>query len=352
MTTEDIHDILTSLGYNLQDRGSYWQTNALFRQGDNKTALQIYKDTGVWRDFVNDTPPLKFEKLVYQSVGEDPKEFQKILKDKNFSSLEKSSSSSSPKVTMENIYCESSLKKLLPHYRFYNDKGISTEVLKDLKGGLATQGQLYQRFVFPIYNDIGQIHGFSGRDMLNKEGRPKWKHIGRKSSWVYPLYTPCRGKSLLENLTNCDNMILVESIGDLLALREAGHFNVLVTFGLEISPSIISSLVELNPSRITLSFNNDFLSTENRGMLASLKNYFKLMSYFDVHKISICLPLANDFGDMNNSSFADWDKKLLSIDLLEQQSLILKESLPLIKEGKFSKKLIKNRNLLKQMLDE
>ena len=249
MSTDDIYEILTSLGYALQDRGSYWQTNAVFRQGDNKTALQIYKDTGVWRDFVNDTPPLKFERLVYQSVGEDRDEVKKILKNKSFSSLEKLSSPNSPRLTMENIYPESSLKKLLPHYRFYNDKGISDQILKDLKGGLATQGQLYQRFVFPIYNELNQIHGFSGRDMLNKEERPKWKHVGRKSSWVYPLYTPKESGSFIDEYSESSNIILVESIGDLLALLEAGYSKILVTFGLDVSPAIISSLVQLNPSR-------------------------------------------------------------------------------------------------------
>ena len=33
------------------------------------------------------------------------------------------------------------------------------------KGGLATEGAMYQRFVFPIYNDEQKICGFSGRDM-------------------------------------------------------------------------------------------------------------------------------------------------------------------------------------------
>ncbi len=352
MSTDEIYDILTSLGYTLQDRGSYWQTNAVFRDGDNKTALQIYKDTGVWRDYVNDTPPLKFERLVYQSLGEDKDKLKNILKNKDFSSLDSSFSRTQNKLTMEKTYSEESLKKLLPHYRFYNDKGISSGVLKDLKGGLATQGQLYQRFVFPIYNDLNQIHGFSGRDMLNKDDRPKWKHVGRKSSWVYPLYVPKKKGSYLNQCLEAENIILVESIGDLLALLESGYTNVLVTFGLDVSPAIITALVQLNPSRITLSFNNDYLSSENRGLHAAFKNYFKLMSYFDADKLSICLPLSNDFGDMAKDSFEKWSEKMHNINIKEQQSLIVSNSLPLVRNGKLSKKLLKNRNLLKEILDE
>jgi len=348
MSTEEIYDILISLGYTLQDRGAYWQTNAVFRQGDNKTALQIYKDTGVWRDYVEDTPPLKFERLVEKSVGQDLSKLKQILNNKDFSLLEKPPSRNIKKLTMEKIYSESSLKKLLPHYRFYNDKGISSEVLKLLQGGLATQGQLYQRFVFPIYNNLGQIHGFSGRDMLNKKDRPKWKHVGRKSSWVYPINVPTLKKFFQEGL---DEIILVESIGDLLSLIEAGYKNVIVTFGLEVSPSVINSLVFLNPANITLAFNNDFKSKENRGLIASFKNYLKLLSYFDAHKLKICLPLANDFGDMNTNSFEKWAEKLNNIDIEEQQKLIVSESSYLVKSNKLSKKLIKNRNLLKEIIN-
>ena len=346
MSTNEIYDILTSLGYQLQDRGNYWQTNALFRQGDNKTAIQIYKDTGVWRDFVNDTPPLRFETLVQKSVS-DSKQLKDLFRNKNFSELTSTRSTSTPKLSMETIYPEDSLKKLLPHYRFYNDKGISSETLQRLKGGLATQGQLYQRFVFPIYNEDKKIHGFSGRDMLNKEGRPKWKHVGRKSSWVYPAYS-----ALCSELENAESIIIVESIGDLLALHEKQIFNVLVSFGLDISPALISYLIQVNPSQIVFSFNNDFASSTNRGLEACFKNYFKLMSYFDHSKLCICLPLANDFGDMSCDSFEKWCNKLHNLDKETQKHSILKESLALVKNNKWSKKLIKNRNLLKQILDD
>ena len=63
LNTEEIKEILSSLGYNLVDKGTYWQTNAVFRQGDNKTALQIYKDSGVWRDYVAQSKPMPFRAL-------------------------------------------------------------------------------------------------------------------------------------------------------------------------------------------------------------------------------------------------------------------------------------------------
>ena len=51
METSKIQSILEELGYNLYDQGNYWQCSALYRNGDNKTALQIYKDSGTWKDY-------------------------------------------------------------------------------------------------------------------------------------------------------------------------------------------------------------------------------------------------------------------------------------------------------------
>jgi len=55
MDNTNIEEVLTSLGYKLTDRGSYWQTSAVFRDGNNNTAIQIYKDSGVWKDYVQQT---------------------------------------------------------------------------------------------------------------------------------------------------------------------------------------------------------------------------------------------------------------------------------------------------------
>ena len=117
----------------------------------------------------------------------------------------------------EKIYPESCLSKLLPHYSFYKNKGISEDILRDLKGGLATEGSMYQRFVFPIYNKDFLIHGFSGRDMSNNPNKAKWKHMGSKTSWIYPYYVKSNGFSLTaESIKEKGFIILVESIGDMI----------------------------------------------------------------------------------------------------------------------------------------
>ena len=50
MSKEDkVKEILNELGYRLADRGAYWQTNAVFRDGDNKAeSLNVANATAIF----------------------------------------------------------------------------------------------------------------------------------------------------------------------------------------------------------------------------------------------------------------------------------------------------------------
>ncbi|MAG59507.1 hypothetical protein CMO96_01830 [Candidatus Woesebacteria bacterium] len=349
MDSERIKEVLEDLGYKLSDRGSYWQTNAIFRNGDNTTALQIYKDSGVWKDYVNDTSFSPFKRLIQATLGSnDPKDIDKYLKNEPIDDLY-TKRVGKEKIQVEEVHDEKCLERLLPHYKFYNEKGINTETLKTLKGGLATSGQMNQRFVFPIYNEYKQIHGFSGRDIFKNSTRPKWKHVGKKNKWVYPLYADetVRGAILKQ-----DEVILVESIGDLLKCHEFGYKNVLVSFGLTLSPKLICTLLELCPQKIVLAFNNDSDKEENRGLNACVKNYLKLLGHFDPDRIMICLPNKNDFGDMESKDFKSWTKKKSQLNLKEQQQYILEIVDSMAKKKSLSKQLLKNKKIILEILNE
>ncbi len=341
MEPEEIKDSLLRLGYKLSDRGSYWQTSALFRNGDNPTALQIYKNSGVWKDYVQDTTFNSFQKLVQVTLGtNDPKEIKKYISDDKGFKYDKIISESISKIEMEEVYPEDMLSRLLPHYKFYNNKGIDTEVLKNLKGGLATSGKLNGRFVFPIFNENKQIHGFSGRDIYNNDSRPKWKHIGRKSNWVYPAFADPLTE---QSISDCGHVIIVESIGDLLNLKTHGIHNVLVSFGLDLSKKLLNYLTFINPSHIVLSLNNDALSKDNRGLEASYKNFLKMISHlFMPSKIKIHQPLQNDFGDMNSNEFISWKDNLQSCIQYDSLSEIKSACKQMSRSGKLSANLSKN----------
>ena len=344
MNSEEIKDVLSSLGYKLHDRGKYWQCAAAHRNGDNQTALQIYKDTGIWKDYVQQTAFMPFKSLLQVALGTtDEKILKKYLKDDinvTFNQIR-----STERIEMEKIYPDSFLDKLLPHYKFYNERGISSETLRLFKGGLATTGQMYQRFVFPIYNEHGQIHGFSGRDMANAENRPKWKHIGTKTKWAHPLHVH---PSIKDSIEKSEEVILIESIGDMLNLHEKGFSNCLVVFGLEVSPTLICSLTALSPKNIIISTNNDLEKDLNRGLNAAIKNYLKLSSYFDYDKLSICLPVKNDFGDMEDSDFKEWEDKKNNLQKEIQRKQVLKRAQDMFKENKLPKSFASKINKLKK----
>lgn len=325
MTTEKIKSILEGLGYKLTDNGSDWRSSAVYRGGDNPLALQIYKDTGAWFDYVQGGDKFRSLKSLVELTLQtnDSKKIDNILGGYDFDLPKPPVAEDRPKLNLEKTYPESLLSHLLPHYRFYEKKGISEETLSFFKAGLATQGAMYQRFVFPIYNSSSQIHGFSGRDMSSRDStRPKWKHMGKKSTWVYPYYIPhsMGAHPVAKAIEDKGAVILVESIGDLLNLHEHNIKNVLVAFGVSISPALICFLVSLSVKRIVISFNNDFDKSKNRGEIGALKTYLKLLNYFDRNQVVIHLPTKNDFGDMSAQDLDLWLSSLACTDSSESSS--------------------------------
>ena len=231
---------------------------------------------------------------------------------------------------MEKTYDKSLLDKLFPNYNFYKKRNISDETQKAFQVGLAGNGNMYRRMVFPIYNDSSQIIGFSGR-RVDDNNFAKWKHIGKKNNWVYPAYLPNK-----------------ESIGDAMALYEHGIKNVLVIFGLSVSTSIISYLSGKSLDKIIIAGNNDFNSEENRGLIASIKNYIKLSSYFDLDTLAIKVPPkgSNDLGEAHESGedLSEWS--IHSYKTKEQRKFI--SDFVIKNEKKFSKSHIKKASKINE----
>jgi len=312
-------ETLEELGYMLQDCGSHWRSNALYRSGKNKTALIIYKDTGVWKDFGADNEAKPFSALVKQTLKtEDPNILKKYVGQISIPTDLKQKAEE--KIEMEKIYPKSSLEKLLPIRTFYNERNISNETQKIFECGYAGNGKMYRRIVFPIYDLNNQIHGFSGRTVIDGENIPKWKHMGRKTDWVYPHHLAH------DNIEESSEVILVESIGDCMALYEAGFKNVLMLAGLDISSKVMSYLNSFNLDRIVVSMNNDKDKETNSGGIATIKTVAKLSQIYDLDRICVNPPLANDFGDMlqSNSSnidiFSKWHNRKCKWNLSDEKT--------------------------------
>ena len=293
-TCDEYQGILESIGYTLIDCGDHWRTQALYRDGDNKTAVKIYKNTGVWMDFVENKGSKPFEALVKLTVKDLKKAEELIGKSSNDDSI---TYEPVEKIEMEKIYPKESLNKLFPNYHFYEKRKISKETQEIFQAGLAGVGKMYRRMVFPIYNEHNQIVGFSGRKVDDNNNYPKWKHIGRRNNWVYPAFNKLT--LVDEEIEKHKEVILVESIGDALALYEQNIKNVLVIFGLSVNNNIINYLSGKSISHIYISTNNDKNSRENRGFIAAMKSFLKLTSYFDLNSLSVKFPPKpyNDFGD-------------------------------------------------------
>ncbi len=95
----------------------------------------------------------------------------------------------------------------------------------------------------------------------------------------------------------------------MLSLWDSGIKNVVVTFGLDVSVSIINFLLRYDIDKIHISFNND-QEGNSAGNMAAEKAKKKLLKYFDFGQVLISLPIKNDFGDMTKEEILEWKNKL------------------------------------------
>jgi hypothetical protein len=297
---KDFAEILTDLGYTLRDYGKEYRTRPLYRESDNDTILTIEKSTGKWYDF-KELRGGAFEELVRRTLKlPSTDEASEWLKKKDFTS-EGSDAEEKPLIKDKKIFSKEVLSRIFSEHEYWNKRGISTTTLKIFEGGVVRSGRMKDRYVFPILDGRNNLVGFSGRDLLNLENskRPKWKHIGDKSNWKYPL------QANYKTLKSIREIILVESIGDMLALWENEIQNIIVTFGLDVSTSVVNLLLKLDPNKIYISFNNDS-SNNNAGNVAAEKAKRKLLKYFDRYQIQIALPDKKDFGEMDKEEIDRW----------------------------------------------
>ncbi len=287
LNQHQLEHYLKTNGFQLIDRGSFWHSNAVYRDGDNPTALQIFKDTGVTRDFVQGGAPFSFSRL-QRLVG------KKATLEYSEERVEKKET-----IKMDKTWDREILKRLLPADGFYHERKISSKTLRLLNGGFANNGKLHSRYVFPIFREDDRIVGFTGRYIgrISKDSEiPKWKHLGRKTTWVYPSFVKNKESFPFQDaIAVAKEVIVVESVGDLLALVECGVYNVLVAFGTSLSKQQLAFLARFSDLTVTLAFNYD--NTDGRpGFFAAAKTYYQLLSMYG-DKVRIKLPEAKDFGD-------------------------------------------------------
>jgi hypothetical protein len=294
----EVADILQQVGYQLIDYGKEFRTRPLYRPSDNATSLCIKKSTGEWYDF-SERVGGSLDLLIQKTVGDIPQEIKdKILSGAFFSRKE------AVELCDLKTFNKSLLIKLNKDHDYWLKRGVSKHIINLFEGGTTTNGRMAHRYVFPIFNDRTDLVGFSGRILAKNSVAPKWKHLGKKSHWCYPLFLN------QESILKKREVILVESIGDMLALFDAGIDNVLVTFGVDIGPKIIEFLLKADMNRIYIAFNND-VGNNLVGNEAAEEGRKQLVQYFDESQVIVALPEhKNDFGVMSHEEILVWKQNL------------------------------------------
>ena len=297
---ENLGEILTELGYNLRDYGKEYRTRPLYRESDNDTILTIEKDTGKWYDF-KENKGGSLNELIRRTLDLPNKEKADEYLSQNYK-INEDAKESKPLVKIPKTLSKDSLRHLIDDPSYWIARGISKSTLETFGGGVLLGGRMKNRYVFPIFDCNEKLVGLSGRytqEIPDGSKTPKWKHVGNKSSWKYPLQVN------FKIIKKQKKVILVESIGDLLSLWEAGIKNVMVTFGLDVSVDILNSLLRIDPDKIYISLNND-ASNNSAGNIAARKVEKKLLKYFNRDQVVVKLPDANDFGEMSTSNINKW----------------------------------------------
>jgi hypothetical protein len=298
----DFKNILLDVGYsNIKDNGREFRMKPMYRDSSSDTVLSVRKDTGHFIDFSKQISG-SFEHLIQLSMGlKTIDEAKTILKDK-WEVDGEIKREHRPAVSGPKVFPSAYLEKMTPDNSYWESRGVSKQTLDLFKGGVVLNGTMSGRYAFPIFNSKKELIGVTGRlikEIPEGKSMPKWLHRGKTSEWKYPLQV--NQKILKEK----KEIILVESIGDMLALWESDIKNTMVVFGLNISPSFISLLIKLDPNKIFVSFNDDSdnNSAGNKGVESAVK---KLKNYFDPDQIQVAFPMQNDFGDMSQEEILKW----------------------------------------------
>lgn len=306
----DVKDILVNLGYsNISEDSKNYRMKPIYRDSSSNTVLSVRKDTGSFIDFSKQMSGSLRDlvKLSLNYKSED--EALKWLNNYGDGGATQRIEERRPEIKEAKVFSKRSLEKMMPHHDYWIGRGVSEETLSLFGGGVVYEGKMKNRYVFPILDYKKNLIGVSGRDLVNdpESKRPKWKHIGDKSQWKYPMQI--NNKIIRQKR----EIVVVESIGDMLSLWDAGVKNVAVSFGLQVGLGLLNYFLRVDAQKIILSFNNDLAKgalATSAGNEAAEKNYNKLSRHFDSNQLQIALPPKADFGEMSGEEILEWKENL------------------------------------------
>ena len=275
----EIRDILIDLGYRIKDSGRQYRMNPLYRDSSSDSVLSVDKNTGWWTDF-KECKSGPIEELIritknLSTIEEARKfvstkyQFDKPIKQE-------------PKLEHIKPIPPEALSNLIKDHSYWEGRGVSPMTMKLFEGGKAVKGAFLDRYVFPIFSVTStgnrKLIGCTGRDITGKSPI-KWKHKGSTAKWGYPLQVN------LDIIKDKKEVVIVESIGDMLSLWEAGIKNTLVMFGVSLSAHLLMCLLRIYPDKIIIALNND--GYNGAGNKAAWKVKKTLNKHFDEDDVII-----------------------------------------------------------------
>lgn len=290
-------EVLRGAGCNPRNHGTYITCSAKYRGGDDPTSVAIYLQNNIVKDFVTGKV-FSLEQFLQKTLNLNSKDqLNKILNGATvYYRSAFDNNEEDPFNKQVRYYSSDDLVSLNEDYTYWKNRGVSENTLKIFKGGVCSSGKMYNRYVFPIFNSRKKIEGFTGRDITSKSPM-KWKHIGKKNEWAYPLVFSHK------YITEKKEIILVESIGDMLSLWESGVKNTGITFGTDLGAGLLKAIFRLDPKSIIIATNND---KNQAGQKAAQKIHKKLLEFFDENQIKIAHPIKNDFGEQTSQENLEW----------------------------------------------
>lgn len=289
-----VKDILEKIGYQLKDDNTHWRSVALYRDGSNPTSLRINKQTGGFVDFPANKSGT-FKDLLKLSLKTTDKELENILiTDLADFKIEPEKD----RLKLKSSFNLSELGTLVQNHNFYKKRGISDEVQNEFDLKVCMSGKMCRRVVFPIYDRNLNVLGVSGRSIF-PDNDIKWKHLGTKKDWCYPIHLS------EQYIRSKKEVILVESIGDVLALFNAGIKNVISLCGIRLLKGVKQEILRLSPEKVLISTNNE-PDNQNRGNNAAKEIFNQLSVLFSVDKLQIKLPPRKDFGECTKEEIINW----------------------------------------------
>ena len=193
------------------------------------------------------------------------------------------------KAAEEKRFTRQDVRKILTFpARLYLDRGYKAETLDFFDVGVCDRpdSQMYQRVVFPVYDENDKyLVGSTGRTI---NGNPqKWINQKgfSKSNFLYNY-----GKAI-SHIKRLDQIVLVEGQGDVIRLYEAGILNAVGMFGSSLSDAQEFLIQKTGVSNVLVIPDNDPAGEKCKDDL-----YEKLRYLFNVKFI---LPYGKDVGDMS-----------------------------------------------------